>query len=209
MPKRALLTVVFSDICGSTEEVAAIGDDAWAAVLAKHDELVERRVGSFGGRVVKNLGDGALVAFDGASNAVRGALAIIDEVASLGLHLRVGVHCGELLVQDNGDLQGIAVHVASRICDLAHAGEVLVSHAVVEVTEGAGLKFERRRLGVFRHDAAGYGWERWGSAVAITSSGGCAPALTGNLTRDFLPAPGYAAHAIPGSGESVRRALVE
>ena len=146
MPRRSLLTVVFSDICGSTEEVAAIGDDAWAAILAKHDDLIARRVGVFGGRVVKNLGDGALVAFQGASDAVRGALAIVSEVAELGLHLRVGVHCGELLVQDNGDLQGIAVHIASRICDLAHAGEVLASHAVVEVTEGAGLRFERRGI---------------------------------------------------------------
>ena len=123
---RVLSTVLFTDIVESTQRATALGDQAWASVLDAHDRLVERHVISARGTVVKFTGDGALATFDGPARAIDCACAIRDAVQDLGLTVRAGLHTGEVEMAD-GDVHGIAVHVAARIMALAAPSEVLVS----------------------------------------------------------------------------------
>ena len=141
---RVLATVLFTDIVGSTERAAALGDRAWARLLEQHHEVVRRELGRFRGREVDTAGDGFLAWFDGPARAVRCALAAAAAVRSLGLELRAGVHTGECeLVGDS--LRGIAVHTGARIAAEAAPGEVLVSRTVTDLVAGSGLVFEERK----------------------------------------------------------------
>jgi len=141
---RVLATVLFTDIVGSTERAAALGDRAWARLLEQHHEVVRRELGRFRGREVDTAGDGFLAWFDGPARAVRCALAAAAAVRSLGLELRAGVHTGECeLVGDS--LRGIAVHTGARIAAEAAPGEVLVSRTVTDLVAGSGLVFEQRK----------------------------------------------------------------
>lgn len=142
---RVLVTVLFTDIVSSTERATAAGDRAWASLLARHDATVRSNLVRFGGREVKTTGDGFLATFDGPARAVRAAAAIQDEVADLGIEVRAGLHTGEVEVRD-GDIHGIAVHIAARVAARAAAGEILVSRTVVDLVTGAGLRFEHRGL---------------------------------------------------------------
>ena len=121
---RVLSTVLFTDIVGSTERATQLGDEAWTAALAAHDRIVERHITAARGVVVKSTGDGVLATFDGPARAIECACAISDAVEELGLSIRVGLHTGEVEKVD-GDVHGIAVHVAARIMALAGPGEVL------------------------------------------------------------------------------------
>jgi class 3 adenylate cyclase len=138
---RALATVLFTDIVGSTRQAAELGDAAWRELLARHDALVRDEVESYGGRTVKSLGDGILATFDGPARAVRCAAALHDVVRPLGIELRAGLHTGECELVD-GDVAGIAVHIGARVGALAGAGEVLVSGTVKDLVVGSGLDFE-------------------------------------------------------------------
>ena len=140
---RVLSTVLFTDIVGSTERATALGDEAWTAMLEVHNRAVERQVVGARGTVVKFTGDGALATFDGPARAIMCACAIRDAVADLGLSIRVGLHTGEVEIVD-GDVHGIAVHIAARIMALAAPGEVLVSGAVPPLVLGSGLAFDDR-----------------------------------------------------------------
>jgi class 3 adenylate cyclase len=143
-PKRALLTVLLTDIVDATSRAAALGDARWRDLLSSHDQAVRREVDRFGGREVKTIGDAFLVTFDGApSQALRCAKAIIAAVQGLGLEIRAGLHTGEceLIGEDVG---GMAVHIAARVSDLARSGEVLVSGTVTGTVVGAGFSFEER-----------------------------------------------------------------
>jgi class 3 adenylate cyclase len=140
---RVLATVLFTDIVGSTERAATLGDAEWGALLARHNDVTGREVERFRGRKIKSLGDGFLATFDGPGRAIRCALAIRDAVQGLGLEVRGGLHSGEVEVTDD-DVTGIAVHIASRICDVAGAGEVLVSSTVKGLVAGSDLDFEQR-----------------------------------------------------------------
>jgi pimeloyl-ACP methyl ester carboxylesterase len=141
---RVLATVLFTDIVGSTERAAALGDRAWARLLEQHHEVVRRELGRFRGREVDTAGDGFLAWFDGPARAVRCALAAAAAVRSLGLEVRAGVHTGECeLVGDS--LRGIAVHTGARIAAEAAPGEVLVSRTVTDLVAGSGLVFEQRK----------------------------------------------------------------
>jgi class 3 adenylate cyclase len=142
---RVLATVLFSDIVGSTAKAAELGDKGWKALLARHDGAVRRQLQRFRGREVKTLGDGFLVTFDGPARAVRCAEAIIQELGSLGLEVRAGVHTGEIEVIGN-DIGGIAVHIASRIGAIAAAGEIVVSSTVKDLSAGSGIVFEDRGI---------------------------------------------------------------
>lgn len=140
---RPLATVLFTDIVASTEQLAAIGDEAWRRVLDGHDDAVDRAVAAHRGRVVKTTGDGILATFDGPARAVRCADAIRDALAERGLVVRSGLHTGEIQLRHD-DVAGIAVHIAARVAALAQPGEILVSRTVVDLTAGSGIAFESR-----------------------------------------------------------------
>ena len=141
---RVLATILFTDIVGSTQRAAELGDRRWRDLLERHERLTEREVEKHRGRVVKSTGDGLLATFDGPARAVRAGVAMRDSVReSLGVELRVGVHTGECeLIGD--DLGGLGVHIASRVESSADPGEVLVSGTVKDLVVGSGLRFEDR-----------------------------------------------------------------
>jgi len=140
---RVLSTVLFTDIVGSTERATQLGDAAWAAALANHDRVVERHITAARGVVVKSTGDGVLATFDGPARAIDCACAIRDAVEDLGLAIRAGLHTGEVELGD-GDIHGIAVHIAARIMSLAAPGEVLVSGVIPPLVLGSRLRFDDR-----------------------------------------------------------------
>jgi class 3 adenylate cyclase len=135
---RVLATVLFTDIVGSTERAAALGDDRWRSLLHRHDTLVREEVRRYRGRVVKSLGDGALAVFDGPSRAISSAAAIRDGVRELGLEVRAGLHTGECELTSDNDVGGLAVHIGARISALAAPGEILVSATVRDLIVGSG-----------------------------------------------------------------------
>jgi class 3 adenylate cyclase len=140
---RVLSTVLFTDIVGSTQRAASLGDKNWTSALAAHDNLVERHVAGARGVIVKFTGDGVLATFDGPARAIECACAIRDAVEDIGLSIRVGLHTGEVEKSD-GDIHGIAVHVAARIMSLAAPGEVLVSGVIPPLVLGSRLTFTGR-----------------------------------------------------------------
>ncbi len=142
-PDRVLTTVMFTDIVGSTEQAAALGDARWRELLAVHQDAVRRELSRSGGREVKTLGDGCLAMLDGPARAIRCGQAIVKAAGSAGLQVRIGLHSGEVELIGN-DVAGIAVHIASRIGALAAGGEVLVSSTVKDLVAGSGIRFEDR-----------------------------------------------------------------
>jgi class 3 adenylate cyclase len=140
---RVLATVLFTDIVGSTERATQLGDAAWTATLDAHDRLVERHVNAARGVVVKSTGDGVLATFDGPARAIVCAREIRDAVGDLGLAIRVGLHTGEVEKVD-GDVHGIAVHIAARIMSLAGPDDVLVSSVIPPLVLGSGMTFSDR-----------------------------------------------------------------
>jgi pimeloyl-ACP methyl ester carboxylesterase len=142
-PDRVLATVLFTDIVGSTERAAVLGDRRWRELLDDHDAAVRRALARFRGREVKTTGDGFLATFDGPARAVRCASAVVEAVRALGLDVRAGVHTGEVELMGD-DVGGIAVHIGARVAAEAGAGEVLVSSTVRDLVAGSGLAFEDR-----------------------------------------------------------------
>jgi class 3 adenylate cyclase len=142
-PDRMLATVLFTDICNSTQHAARMGDRGWRYMLERHDALFRRSLERHRGREVKHTGDGFLATFDGPARAIRCAADHAESVASLGLEVRAGLHTGELEVMD-GDLGGLAVHIAARVMDRADPCEVLVSSTVKDLVVGSGIAFQER-----------------------------------------------------------------
>jgi class 3 adenylate cyclase len=141
--ERVLATVLFTDIVRSTERAAELGDRDWGDLLARHERLARRELSRHRGRLIKIMGDGVLAIFDGPARAVRSAVAMRDGAQDLGLELRAGVHTGECEVTE-GDVAGIAVHLAARVEGAAAPGEVLASSTVKDLVVGSGLEFEDR-----------------------------------------------------------------
>jgi class 3 adenylate cyclase len=142
-PERALTTIVFTDIVGSTRCADALGDSRWRQLLDQHDETARRVVAAFGGRLVETTGDGVLATFDGPGRAVRAALALREDVGGLGLEIRTGAHTGEVELRGS-HVGGIAVHIAARVMQAADAGEILVSRTVRDILVGSGLHLAER-----------------------------------------------------------------
>ena len=142
-PDRVLATVLFTDIVGSTERAAALGDRRWRELLTAHHEIVRRELGRFRGNEVDTAGDGFLATFDGPGRAIRAARSIRDAVRELDLEIRAGLHTGEVELRDDG-ISGIAVHTAARVAARAGAGDVLVSGTVKDLVAGSGIVFEDR-----------------------------------------------------------------
>lgn len=140
---RVLATVLFTDIVGSTEKAAALGDQRWRDLLDNHHSTIRRNLTRFRGREVKTTGDGILATFDGPARGVRCACAISEEIKPLGIAVRAGLHTGECeMIGD--DVGGIAVHIGARVAALADADEVLVSSTVKDLVAGSGLRFGDR-----------------------------------------------------------------
>jgi class 3 adenylate cyclase len=142
-PDRMLATVMFTDIVESTRRAADMGDRGWRFLLERHDALFRRALERHRGREVKRTGDGFLATFDGPARAIRCAASLAVAMGSLGLEVRAGLHTGELEVM-NGDLGGLAVHIAARVMERAGPCEVLVSSTVKDLVVGSGLAFQDR-----------------------------------------------------------------
>jgi class 3 adenylate cyclase len=143
VPETVLATLLFTDIVGSTERAAQLGDRRWRELLERHHALVRREVGRFRGEEKDTAGDGFFATFDGPARAIRCAQAVIDGVRDLGLELRAGVHTGECELHD-AKVAGIAVSIGARVTAMAGPGEVLVSQTVKDLVAGSGLEFRDR-----------------------------------------------------------------
>ena len=140
---RVLATVLFTDIVGSTERAARLGDRRWRELLEVHDELAGRLVEQFGGRLVKTTGDGILATFDGPGRAIRCAAALRDELTGIDLQIRAGLHVGEIELRE-GDVGGIAVHIAARVMAAAAPGVILTSRTVRDLVVGSDIAMTDR-----------------------------------------------------------------
>lgn len=139
--ERVLATCLFTDIAGSTERAAQLGDARWRELLETHRTAVRRQLARFRGREIKTTGDGFLATFDGPARGVACAQAIVREAATFGLTVRAGLHIGEIEVQHD-DVAGLAVHIAARIAALATGGRVLVSSTVHDLIAGSGIALD-------------------------------------------------------------------
>lgn len=137
---RVLATVLFTDIVDSTAKAVALGDRNWRATLEAHHTAIRSQLQRHRGREVKSTGDGVLALFDGPARAVRCAQEIVRAVRPLGIEIRAGLHTGEVEMMGD-DVGGIAVHIAARVTQHAHANEVLASSTVKDLVAGAGLSF--------------------------------------------------------------------
>jgi class 3 adenylate cyclase len=142
-PDRVLATVLFTDIVGSSEKAATLGDRAWRQLLERHHETVRRQLVRFRGNEVDTAGDGFFASFDGPARAIRCACAIVKSMPDLGLDVRAGLHTGECELVD-AKVAGIAVHTGARVAANAKPGEVLVSSTVKDLVAGSGLAFQER-----------------------------------------------------------------
>ncbi|WP_326545064.1 adenylate/guanylate cyclase domain-containing protein [Mycolicibacterium sp. ND9-15] len=143
LSRRALRTVLFTDMVASTRHAAATGDERWRAVLHRFDEITAELTQRFGGTVVECTGDGHLITFEGPTQAIRCAEALRADAETLGIHIRAGIHTGECELRGNR-IGGIAVHIAARIVGHAGAGEILISSTVRDLVVGSGAGFEER-----------------------------------------------------------------
>jgi len=142
-PDRVLATVLFTDIVGSTERAAELGDERWRKLLDAHDAVVRSQLERFRGREVNTTGDGLVATFDGPARAIRCALDLVGALRPLGVEIRAGLHTGEVELRGD-DIAGIAVHTAQRVQSQAGPGEVFVSRTVMDLVAGSGIEFEDR-----------------------------------------------------------------
>ncbi len=146
---RVLATILFTDIVGSTERAITLGDRRWRELLEQYYAVARRELLRFRGREIDTAGDGLFAAFDGPARAIRCACRVRDEVRTLGIDLRSGLHAGECEVLGE-KISGIAVHIGARVAASAAAGEVLVSNTVKDLVAGAGIRFESRGTHVLK-----------------------------------------------------------
>lgn len=178
-PTRALLTVLFTDIVGSTELAAELGDARWRELLDDHNRAVRRQLVSHHGREVKTVGDGFVATFDGPARAIWCARAIVEGMRELDIEVRAGVHTGETELLGD-DIGGMAVHIGARVVSLAGPGEVLVTRTVRDLVAGSGIEFADRGV----HALKGVPGE-WG-VLAVAADAG-RPAVRSFGPRVSLP----------------------
>lgn len=140
-PQRLLSAVLFTDLVGSTERAASLGDEDWKAVLDRHDAAVRVIVGRCGGSVIKTTGDGVLALLPSAGDSLRVAVAVRRDLAAEGLDVRIGAHVGDI-DRRGDDVSGLAVNIASRVMSKAGAAEIVVTSSVVAAVAGQALAFE-------------------------------------------------------------------
>ena len=142
-PPAGVVTVLFTDIVGSTEKAVAVGDRAWRELVERHHAVIRRQLVRYHGKELDTAGDGFFASFDGPARAIRCACAITDAVKELGLEVRAGLHTGECELVES-KVGGIAVHIGARVAKAAQPGEVLVSSTVKDLVAGSGLEFRER-----------------------------------------------------------------
>jgi len=142
---RVLATVLFTDIVGSTEKAAQLGDRAWRELLERHHAVIRRLLVRYHGNELDTAGDGFFASFDGPARAIRCACAITEALKELGREVRAGLHTGECELGEC-KVGGIAVHIGARVAKAAQPGEVLVSSTVKDLVAGSGLEFRERAL---------------------------------------------------------------
>jgi class 3 adenylate cyclase len=142
---RILATVLFTDIIGSTAQAAAMGDQRWLDLLSEHDRIVRTQLARFRGREIKMTGDGCLATFDGPARAIACAAALKEQLPSIGLDVRAGIHTGEVEMR-SGEVGGIGVHIAARVMAHAEHGGILVSGTVKDLVVGSGIRFIPRGI---------------------------------------------------------------
>jgi class 3 adenylate cyclase len=138
---RVLATVLFTDLVGSTRRTASVGDRAWSNVIDQHEHVVRSELERFKGREVKTMGDGFIALFDGPARAIRCAQAIRDQLGSIGLGMRAGLHAGEVDLR-GADVAGMTVNIAARIAAIAEPEQILTSRTVKDLVIGSGIRFE-------------------------------------------------------------------
>ena len=143
---RRLATVLFTDIVGSTERAAELGDEAWLDLLEEAYRISRLQIERFGGTSIHSTGDGYLAIFDSPARAVATARQILEEVRHLGIDMRAGLHAGEITLKDD-DIGGIGIHIASRVIDHAPDGGIAVSSTVKDLTVGSKILYEA--MGVY------------------------------------------------------------
>ena len=141
--ERVLTTIVFTDIVGSTQRAAELGDQRWHDLLDNHDRIVRYQLRRFSGREVNTAGDGFVATFTSPSVAIDCAEAIVDAVRPLGIEIRAGIHAGEVELR-GADIAGMAVHIGARVGALAGPSEVMVSSTVREIVTGSRRSFIER-----------------------------------------------------------------
>ena len=156
---RRLATVLFTDIVGSTERAAELGDEAWLDILEAANRICEQQIERFGGTPIRSTGDGYLAIFDAPAKAVATATAILDEMRNLGIEMRAGLHTGEIRLYDD-DIGGIGVHIASRVIDHAPDGGIAVSRTVKDLTVGSSIQYEP--MGTFELKGVPGEWDLYG-----------------------------------------------
>jgi class 3 adenylate cyclase len=144
--ERVLTTIMFTDIVGSTQRAAILGDHRWRDLLDNHDNIVRHELERFSGREVNTAGDGFVATFISPSASIACADAIVEAIRVLGIEVRVGIHAGEVEVRGalKDDVAGMAVHIGARVAALAGAGEVLVSSTVRDIVTGSRHRFADR-----------------------------------------------------------------
>ena len=139
--ETVLATVLFTDIVGSTERAAEMGDRRWRELLDEHHRVVRRERERHRGREIHTAGDGFLMTFDGPARAIRCALSIHQALRAVGIEIRAGLHTGEVELRGD-DIAGIAVHIGARVASEAGTGQSFVSRTVVDLVAGSRLTFE-------------------------------------------------------------------
>ncbi|HKG24130.1 MAG TPA: LuxR C-terminal-related transcriptional regulator, partial [Thermomicrobiales bacterium] len=152
---RVLATLMITGIVGAAATAVRLGDRAWGELVAAHDAMVREQLARYRGREVKKTIGGFLAAFDGPARAIRCASAIVEAAHGLGVSLRAGLHAGECEIA-GGELGGVALQVAERVFDRAHAGEVLVSSTVKDLVAGSGIAFEELPTRLLTGPASGW-----------------------------------------------------
>jgi class 3 adenylate cyclase len=142
-PDRVVATVMFTDIAGSTQRAAEVGDARWRELRASWHAVMRKELAAFRGREVDTAGDGLLATFDGPARAIRCACSVRERVHALGLQVRIGLHTGECELSGEG-VVGIAVHIGARVAAMAVPDEILVSSTVRDLVAGSGLQFVDR-----------------------------------------------------------------
>jgi class 3 adenylate cyclase len=165
LPGRARLTLLFTDIVGSTQAIVDLGDERWRALLGRYRALVRRELTRFGGREINTAGDAFFATFSRPMAGLRCALAIRPALRQLGLETRTGLHVGEVEMRGE-EVSGLAVHTAARVMAEGGAGEILVSNALREALSGQELALHDRG----RHELKGVPGE-W-QLFAVDTAGG-------------------------------------
>jgi class 3 adenylate cyclase len=142
--ERQLGSILFTDVVSSTEHVSQLGDARWGDILRRHEQHLRRRIDAEDGRLIKMIGDGSVSVFGGPAGAIRAARGATADARDLDIEIRAGVHTGECDRRPDGDISGLAVHVAARVAAAAKPGEVWVSRTVRDLIGGSGLQLASR-----------------------------------------------------------------